>query len=281
MKSIKFLSLTLVFTFAFSTLVFADDPIDISNDAIIRKDMTNFVKVMYYEPRERVNNIILYNGNYRLSSVKDYRVEYENNIEPGTATIKYTGLGNYTGTFSKTFTIVKMPIANITTKASFNSKKVLTVTANNGSEDLKEGTDFTYTAITDVDGNVTVTFHGKGTRYSGTCKKVIKAKKNPYPAARSYLKNITITKHKNIKGKKIELKWKKLKNIAGYQIKYSKKSSFASATKVVVDSKTKKYKTTKLKKKKTYYIKMRCYIIHNNKKYYGNWCKSVKVKIKK
>lgn len=281
MKSLKILSLVLAFTLAFSTMVFADDPepIDINSSAI-RKDMTNFVKTVYYEPRERVNNIGFYDGTYRLSSIKDYYVEYENNKLPGTVTITYTGVGKYTGTYKATFTIAKTPMANITTKASYNTKKQLVVSANNGSEDLVYGTDFTTTAVTDVDGNVTVTFKGIGTKYTGTCKKTIKAKNNPYPAPRSYLKNVVLTKYKNIKGKKVQLKWKKLKNIAGYQIRYSMKSSYASAKKVTLANTVKSYKTKKLKKKKTCYIKIRCYIIHNNKKYYGNWT-AVRVKIKK
>ena len=260
MKGIKLLSLILVFTFAFSVMTFADEPIDIGSSDI-RKDMTNFVKTMYYEPRERINNISFYNGKYRLSSLKDYSVEYKNNQMPGIATITYTGVGDYTGTYSATFTIAKMPMANITTKASFNTKKVLTVSANNGSEDLIYGTDYYCTPYIDVDGNVTVTFHGKGTKYTGTCKVKIKAK--------------------NIKGKKVELKWKKIKKIAGYQLRYSKKSSFASAKKITLAQKVKKFKTKKLKKKKTYYFKMRSYIIYNGKKYYGDWTNTIKIKIKK
>ncbi|MBP5773609.1 MAG: hypothetical protein J6W35_06020 [Eubacterium sp.] len=280
MKSIRLLSLILVFILAFSTYAFADELIDIGSNEI-RKDMTNYVKTMYYEPRDRVNNISFYNGDYRLSSIKDYTVEYKNNMLPGTATITYTGVGAYTGTYSATFTITKMPIANITTKASFNEKKVLMVSANNGSEDLVYNTDYYVTQVTDVDGNVTVKFYGKGARYTGTCTKTIKAKNNPNPAARSYLKDVVITKAKNIKGKKVELKWKKIKKIAGYQLRYSKKKSFASAKKVTLGSKDKKYKTKKLKKKKNYYFKMRCYIIHNGKKYYGDWTNTIKIKIKK
>lgn len=280
MKGIKLLSLILVFTFAFSVMTFADEPIDIGS-AAIRKDMTNFVKTMYYEPRERINNIGFYNGKYRLSSITDYSVDYKNNQMPGIATITYTGVGNYTGTYSATFTIAKMPMANITTKASFNSKKVLTVSANNGSEDLVYGTDFYCSPYTDVDGNVTVTFHGKGKKYTGTCKVKIKAKNNPNPSARSYLKDVTVTKAKNIKGKKVELKWKKLKKITGYQLRYSKKKSFASAKKITLAQKVKKYKTKKLKKKKTYYFKIRSYIIYNGKKYYGDWTNTIKIKIKK
>ncbi len=280
MKFLKLLSLTFIFTFAISTVAFADEPIDIGSNAI-RKDMTNFVKTVYYEPRDRVNNIGFYNGDYRLSAIKDYKVEYKNNLMPGIATITYTGLGDYTGTYSATFTIAKMPMANITTKASFNSKKVLIVSANNGSEDLVYGTDFYCTPYTDVDGNVTVQFYGKGAKYTGTCTVKIKAKNNPNPSARSYLKDVVVTKAKNIKGKKVELKWKKIKKIAGYQLRYSKKKTFASAKKVTLGKKVKQYKTKKLKKKKSYYFKMRSYIVYNGKKYYGDWTNTIKIKIKK
>ena len=196
----RIIPITLAITMCFSINVIAKEPIDISSDAI-RKDMTNFVQTMYYEPRERINNVWLYDDtqspSYRLSSVKDYIVEYKNNQMPGTATITFTGIGDYTGSFSKTFKIVKMPIANITTKASYNEKKALIVSANSGSEDLVYGKDFTISATTDVDGNVTVKFYGTGDRYTGSCTKTIKAKDNPYPAPRSYLKDVVITKHKN------------------------------------------------------------------------------------
>lgn len=42
-----------------------------------------------------------------LKQGQDYTVEYANNIEEGTATIKITGIGNYEGTTIKTFNIIK------------------------------------------------------------------------------------------------------------------------------------------------------------------------------
>ncbi|MCR4712675.1 MAG: cell wall-binding repeat-containing protein, partial [Clostridia bacterium] len=42
-----------------------------------------------------------------LKSGTDYTVRYKNNTAPGTATITFTGKGNFTGTVSKTFKIVK------------------------------------------------------------------------------------------------------------------------------------------------------------------------------
>ena len=42
-----------------------------------------------------------------LEKDKDYTVEYQNNINAGTATVKITGIGNYTNENSTTFTIVR------------------------------------------------------------------------------------------------------------------------------------------------------------------------------
>ena len=54
------------------------------------------------------NNAYHY-GNHQLSAGKDYTVTYTNNTLPGTATITVTGKGNYTGTLTTTFEILKMP----------------------------------------------------------------------------------------------------------------------------------------------------------------------------
>ncbi len=47
----------------------------------------------------------LTDGNAVLVENKDYTLTYENNVNPGTATIIIKGQGNYTGSMSKTFTI--------------------------------------------------------------------------------------------------------------------------------------------------------------------------------
>ncbi len=46
------------------------------------------------------------NGKGRLTEGKDYTVTYANNIEKGTATATITGMGDYAGTYTKTFKIV-------------------------------------------------------------------------------------------------------------------------------------------------------------------------------
>lgn len=45
-----------------------------------------------------------------LQAGRDYKVEWKNNIRPGTATLTVTGIGNYTGTLTGTFTIDKARI---------------------------------------------------------------------------------------------------------------------------------------------------------------------------
>ena len=43
--------------------------------------------------------------NKTLKNGKDYKVAYSNNVNPGTATVKITGKGKYSGTVKKTFKI--------------------------------------------------------------------------------------------------------------------------------------------------------------------------------
>lgn len=49
----------------------------------------------------------------KLTAGKDYRVSYKNNINPGTATVTITGIGDYTGSVSKAFTIKEKEIKKI------------------------------------------------------------------------------------------------------------------------------------------------------------------------
>ena len=51
---------------------------------------------------------VVYFNNKVLKKNSDYKVEYSNNINPGTATIKVTGINNYCGTLSKNFTILAL-----------------------------------------------------------------------------------------------------------------------------------------------------------------------------
>lgn len=84
---------------------------------------------------------------------------------------------------------------------------------------------------------------------------------------------------KNQKKCKIKVTWKKVPNSLGYQIQYATNKKFKKAKK-----KTVKYTFVtlkKLKKKKTYFIRIRAYKIADGKKAYGKWSTVKKVKIKR
>jgi len=88
---------------------------------------------------------------------------------------------------------------------------------------------------------------------------------------------------KNAKGKKMTIKWAKNTAGNGYQIQYSTSKKFAKGnkTKTISKNKTTSYTIKKLKKKKTYYVRIRTYKKVSGKTYYSEWSSVKKVKIKK
>ena len=90
---------------------------------------------------------------------------------------------------------------------------------------------------------------------------------------------VKLTSAKNGKGKKLTVKWKKVTGAKGYQLQYAMNKKFKK--KKSVQTKKTKYTIKKLKKKKTYYIRVRAYKMNGRKKVYGKWSTVKKVKIKK
>ena len=120
-------------------------------------------------------------------------------------------------------------------------------------------------------GEATVTLTGTG-NYEGTAKATFrinpKAVKSPSVKAGS---------------KKLTVKWKydKKNDYGGYEIEYSLKKNFKNAKTVTI----KKAKTTStvikgLKKGKTYYVRIRTWKKVSGKKYYSDWSKTMKKKVK-
>lgn len=71
----------------------------------------------------------------------------------------------------------------------------------------------------------------------------------------------------------IKIKWKKVKNAKGYQIKIATNSSFTKGLKTVnITKNTKTFKN--LKRGTMYYVKVRAYIKSGSAKKYGSWSKS-------
>ena len=86
---------------------------------------------------------------------------------------------------------------------------------------------------------------------------------------------------KNLKGKKMTVKWKKVKGANGYQVQYALNSKFTKSKKSVTTTTT-NYSKKGLKKKMVYYVRVRAYVKNSKgKKIYGDWSKVKKIKIKK
>lgn len=143
----------------------------------------------------------------------------------------------------------------------------------NAGKALAEGTDYTITVNSGKKvGNYSIVVTGKG-GYTGS--KTLTYQVIP--------KNATSLKAK-ADGTKIKVTWKKqTKETSGYEVQYADNKKFKKAT----TQKIKKNKTTsvllkkKIKKGKTYFVRIRSFKTVSGKKIYSTWSKAKKVKIKK
>ena len=106
-------------------------------------------------------------GSTTLREGTDYTLSYKNNVNAGTASVIVTGKGNYTGTVTRTFTIIQRSISSATvsvaTQTYTGSALTPKPTVKVGSTTLREGADYSlsYKNNTNV-GTATVTITGKG-----------------------------------------------------------------------------------------------------------------------
>ena len=85
---------------------------------------------------------------------------------------------------------------------------------------------------------------------------------------------------KNVRKKRISLKWQKVSNVRGYEIQYALDRKFKKSQKTRNTSKV-SFVIKKLKKKKVYYVRVRAYVVNMDQKIYGSWSKVRKIKVKK
>lgn len=231
-----------------------------------------------------------------LKEDTDYKITYSNNINPGTAKVEITGLGDYKGcslsytyTIHKTETPVKpsedtnpshndsttetkkesLTIATDPENAIYNGKNITRkVIVRSGNEVLTEGRDYKITYSNNKNcGIVTMKIIGIG-NHQGTITKTFKIapKKASLKKIKSGKKTATLYIRKSSGG------------VTGYQIRYSYKKNFKSSK--YKGSKKTTYKIKGLKRKKQVYVKIRAYKQVGKAKIYGSWSNSKKVKIK-
>lgn len=172
----------------------------------------------------------------------DYRLSYSNNTTAGTATITVTGMGGYSGTARKNFTIKPVAISGTTVTLGRTSyvfdgtRKTPTVTVKLGSKALVQNRDFTVTYAHNLNaGTATVTITGK-TSLTGALNKTFKitaasvasAKVTPNTASCIYdgtkkKPSVTVKVGKNT-----------LKSGTDYTLAYANNINVGTATVVVV-----------------------------------------------
>jgi uncharacterized protein YjdB len=195
-----------------------------------------------------------------LTAGTDYTVSYSKNKSAGTAKVTITGINNYKGTVKTSFKINKAS-QKITLKKSSYS-----VVAGSGAFSLGASakTSITYTsADTSVvsiaskkatplkAGKITITVTAAAsTNYKAATAKIIVTVLPKAPTLYSPISSTTKT---------MELKWKKVTGITGYEIQYSSSKDFSSAKTVKVGKKVTTTTITKLSKNKVYYVRIRSY----------------------
>lgn len=108
-----------------------------------------------------------------LTLNRDYKVSGTNNVNVGTARLTITGIGNYTGTTSKTFKIITKNIskvkANKIDNQDYTGRRITPeVELYNGDIKLTNGTDYTLTYSNNKNvGNAKIKIIGKG-NYKGS-----------------------------------------------------------------------------------------------------------------
>ena len=118
-----------------------------------------------------------------LTKGTDYTVSYSDNTSAGTATVTITGMNDYYGTVSKTFTISAQSLSssNVTLSStsftySGSTQKPTVTVKNSAGTTLTSGTDYSISYSTTYPksaGTYTITITGKG-NYKGTITKTYK-----------------------------------------------------------------------------------------------------------
>lgn len=205
-----------------------------------------------YDGKEKKPGMVMSYQGMSLKEGKDYTLSYSNNVQPGTATVTVTGIGNYTGTLYRTFIIEGKP-----SELAINTPKP------------SPGTVTKPTA-----------------KPSSTTKVMPKPTAKPTPKPKPKAKTVKApanTSRLSVRSKakgKATVSWKAVKGITSYQVQYSNYKNMKKAKTVNVKSRSKSTTLKKLKRKKKCYVRIRTVKKVGKKNYYSKWSKIKSVKVK-
>jgi len=213
----------------------------------------------------------------------DYKLTYKNNKNTGIATVTATGIGNYTGTYSKTFAIYPKKVTVLKNKKVKTTTFTLSWTKANGNVSgyrvyrlNPDNNEWVYAVFTknnyfDVGARepaTTYTYMIKACTYSEG-RTLLSEPSNKRVVVMRPVK--TVLNSSAYQGKNFVFKWEKQK-ASGFEIRYSKNAGFKKGVKhkYVKSSKATSAKI-KLSSKVHYYYQIRAYKLYDGKKYYGEW----------
>lgn len=237
---------------------------------------------LYKEP-----TVIVKDGYTTLTRNVDYKLTYSNNRAAGTATVLITGIGKYSGSMTKEFTIqgidqtVKTKYTKYTRYPTSSNFRIA-ATADG------DGTGFTYTssdpsvAKVSSDGEVEIIGTGigkitvatKGTTRYNPASKVITVTVKP---------NKPVIKVTSPSEGEIKVLITKVKGATKYQVRYGRNDKYYN--KYITHKENEYTKTsTTIKNRKSgvyYYVQVRAYkTLENGDKVWGNWTTLRKVRAK-
>ncbi len=215
------------------------NPVDIDISGKVKTTPNGYVH--YYTGSEIRPGavVVLSPENMILKEGVDYMITYANNVNIGMATITVTGINNYTGTDTVYFQIIEDPTKK---KESTDSGKTTTKSNTSKSKTAKQE-------------KITICTAPKSVK--------AKAKKNKVTVSWKKIK-------KNKSGKKL------LKQIKSIQVQYSTDPKFKQNVKTKSVGKKKTKVTLKLRKKTTYYVRVR----YKGANGFSKWSKEKKAKVK-
>ena len=201
-------------------------------------------------------------GNKKLLQSGDYKLSYSNTVNAGTVKITITGIGNFTGSVTKTYTIKKASMSKATIVVARSAYYYTgnyncpAVSVKLGNITLKNGTQYKVRYQNNkAIGQATVTIKGMGDM-TGTVVRTFKI----------VPKRVTNFSQVLYKYTAATIMWDKVPGATGYQVFYSVNGgSYINLGHTTSNS----YKKTGLNPNNKYYFCVRAYGISNGQVWYG------------
>ena len=235
---------------------------------------------------ESTRKVSLYNGDFiEINSFSYYyggTRMFEKYVSPGTYYIKIDS--NYDTPYTlkcvayQYITNIRLRYSQVAVAKGKTVNLLSAVTPNNATQKtLKWTTSDSSVATVSSTGRVTA----RGVGYANITAATIDGSNIEKRAtvivkpAKASLKKIKLSKYSK---RQISIKVKSQKNV-NYQYQYSKNKKFKKAKSITTSSSS--LTTSKLSKKKKYYVRVRAYYTYYGKNYYGAWSKAKSIRTKK